>query len=703
MVFFQAMLLLGYSYAHVMSRFLSLRAQAVAHIALLGLFAFVLPIGLPDSPNPPSEGLQQWWQIGLMIGMVGGPFFVLAASAPLFQHWFSSSDHPDAENPYFLYAISNAGSMLALLSYPFVIEPLLSIPFQSLLWSLGFLVLIALTFGCAMAIWNGKKIAAPFVDVKESDSGALWKMRAAWVGLAFVPSSLMLGLTTYISTDLASIPLLWLIPLAIYLMTFIIAFAPSEPRKPVLLRYVTIYTLIALTLVLAHDSYIVLSVFFIVVHAIGFAVCAQLCHSQLAYLKPTPARLTEFYLLISLGGVMGGAFNALLAPLIFTTPIEYPIVLAAVGFILWAMSDKRSKVSLAFNITNDKTRWIKLLILDGMMLGAGVLVALFAMNSSEPYLIILCAIAVMLILILLAHENMPVFALYCAFLLVSFQFYSSWSKDLTLLETRRNYFGVMRVYDYSGNARSLVHGTTTHGMQYTDAKRRTTPTTYYSPVGPAADIFYHLDGMKRTSEVQQIAALGLGLGSINCYMAPSRRFHFYEIDKDMAEIAQDTKYFSYLSDCTKDYKIILGDARLKIAEAPDASYDLIFIDTFSSDSVPIHIITKEAFEIYLRKLKPNGIIAVHISNRYFDLRSPLAANVKELGLRAIYKTHTPAKRKGSFDAGTAYVIIGREDIDLVEFVEKSSWGQLVAPRIMQPWTDDYANIFPAFNFMREKD
>jgi hypothetical protein len=699
MVFFQAMLLLGYSYAHLTARFLSLRVQASLHIALLALFFFVLPIALPEGYTPPGEGNQQWWQITAMALMVGGPFFVLAASAPLFQHWFSATEHPDAQNPYFLYAVSNAGSMLALLSYPFVIEPMLSIPEQSIGWTFGYLALIALTFLCATLIWNGKKPALPFVDVRERDQGRDWKIRAAWVGLAFIPSSLMLGITTYIVTDIASIPLLWLIPLAIYLMTFIVAFAPADPKKPYLLRHIATYTLIAVILLLAHDSYKNVSLVFIIVHVIAFAIFAQLCHSQLAHLKPSPARLTEYYLLISLGGVLGGSFNALAAPILFNSTLEYPLVLAAVAFVIWMLSDKTENASLQFNTINDKSRRIKLLILDGMMLGVGIAVALLAMQTTQAHLLMLFASAAMLILILLSLKNLPVFALYCTFLLLSFQHYSSWSQNFTLLEKHRNYFGTLRVFDYGERGGiSIVHGTTTHGIQYTDEKRRLTPTTYYSPIGPAGDIFFHLNKNKNPNG-QKVAALGLGVGSINCYGWPKRSFDFYEIDADIVKIAQNPKYFTYLSDCTKDHRIILGDARLKIAQAENAYYDLIFIDTFSSDSIPVHIITKEAIQTYLKKLRPGGLIAIHISNRYFDLRIPIDAAVKDLGLRAAFKTHTPFKRIGTFDSHTAYILIGRSDLDLAHFMEMETWVPLTAPREVRPWTDDYANIFPAFYFM----
>lgn len=700
MVFFQVMLLAGYAYAHFSAKFLSLKLQACLHLALLALFIFVLPITLPPNLLAPSDDGQAWWQLSLMASMIGGPFFVIAASAPLFQHWFSASGHKDAENPYFLYAVSNTGSLLALLSYPFVIEPLLTLSEQSYAWLSGYLVLIIFAALCALKIYNGQKPIAPLPDARGHDESSIWKMRAAWLILAFIPSSLMLGLTSYIATDLASLPLLWILPLTLYLLTFIIAFSRTPWIDLAPLREITAYALCAVVIAFIITSFKAPPFYVILIQVVGFILSAQLCHSQLAALKPSPSRLTEFYLVISAGGVLGGVFNALIAPAVFSTPIEYALTLSLVGFVIWAGHAKIPHITLNFNTVDDKAKRRKLIALDALMLGIGVATCALAIWTRNPMLQMLGCIGTACFIFMLV-QNRPVFAIYCAITLLLFQSTTMWQKDKTTLETRRNYFGVMRVYDF-GYAHTLQHGTTLHGAQYQEPSLKLAPTTYYSPISPAADIFYYFDEKSGRDKPQRFATLGLGVGSVNCFMAESRTYDFYEIDKDVIEIASNPEYFSYLTDCDQGHNIILGDARLMISKAPDAYYDMIFVDTFGSDAIPIHIVTKEAFETYLKKLKPGGIIAVNVTNRYFDLRVPIDAIVRELGLSAAYKfkiLQAGVNTINPLDSSAAFIVIGRDPVDIAHFMELEQWEPLRTKRKMSPWTDDYANILPALMFL----
>lgn len=690
MVFFQAMLLAGYGYAHLIARYLPLSIQIGIHLAILGACAFFLPIALPPDVAPPVDG-QALWQLGLMLTIIGGPFFVLAASAPLFQHWFASSGHPDAENPYFLYAVSNAGSMAALLGYPFLIEPFLKLSHQSGLWLGLYILLLACVAVCGLLVFRGRKPA----PIGEAATGILkptWKDRAIWIGLAFIPSSLLLGVTTHITTDIATAPFLWIIPLTLYLLTFIIAFSRREVVSLPMLRDLAGYGLCLILLTYVYISFRSSPLYFSLFHLIGFMTCAQLCHSQLAALKPRAAYLTEFFLLISLGGVIGGIFNALIAPQIFVSPYEYPLVLFLTGLVIWGFSREK---------TPNAPKKRKTMLMDPqaiflMAIGA-LCVAMIAKDQTVQ--IIGCVVMLFMMFVCVPHRG--AFALLLAITLFVFEDVKMWAKHREVLATERDYFGIMTVYK-NGDTHSLEHGTTMHGAQYMD-ERRMTPTTYYSPKGPAADLFHHLDA--RSGTPVQIAGLGLGVGSIACYSAPNRFFDFYEISKAVVDIAQNADYFTYLRDCGSPYRIILGDARLKIQESPNAYYDLIFIDTFSSDNIPVHVMTEEAIWTYLSKLKQGGIIAFHISNRYMDLRYPLSAIAENMGLLAAFRFHiaSPENRTAPRDSNSLYVIMSRTPEDMAYFTKEKGWLLLPAKDGFRPWRDDYANVPGAMQIFHNYD
>ncbi len=694
MVFFQAMLLAGYAYAHFVARFVPLKAQAFIHIALLCLFTLVLPLALPADAIPPENDGQALWQLGVMLTCVGGPFFVLAASAPLFQHWFSASGHKDAENPYFLYALSNAGSMISLLSYPLIIEPLIGVHDQTILWSAGYMLLIAFTAVCAWMVRGGAKPAPATIETQEQGR-VRWLSRLAWVGLAFIPSSLMLGVTTLITTDLASVPFLWVLPLAIYLGTFIIAFS-KKPLVPVIFsRELCAYAVVATILITLLSGSIVMTMTIIIVHLVTFTLGALLCHSELARIKPAASRLTEFYLLISLGGVLGGIFNALIAPKIFLVPLEYRITLAMLGFVIWAGIAKIPYISLTFNSLDDKSKYRKNLIIDIAIIAAMFGLYAFVLTSDDARLKIGGAIVIFVSLILLV-QNRFVFAITAAVALCAFQ-PAFWSSNQKLLSLDRNYFGVLKVYEKAG-AHQFFHGTTLHGAQWQSKEWKLFPVSYYSPNGPASNVF---EEMSKRPGKQNIGVIGLGVGSVVCYKKPGRHFDFYEIDEDVVRYAEDPRYFSYLKDCG-NYDVILGDGRMKISEKPDATYDMLFLDAFSSDNIPVHVMTLEAFKIYVTKLKPGGIITMNISNRFFDLRPALAGIAKELGLTFYYKQHLPKSVRGEASelyVQSTFVVMAKNSEDLTPFIEKYEWKPYVKDNL-PIWTDDYANILGSLNALK---
>lgn len=695
MVFFQAALLAGYGYAHLLAKLLSLRGQAIIHLLLLLFFTSVLPLTIPKDTIPPEQSGQAFWQLSAMLLCVGGPFFVLAASAPLFQHWFASSNHKDAGNPYFLYAISNAGSMAALLGYPLLAEPFLTVFQQTSGWLFGYILLIALTVACGWLVRNGIK-PAPQPVSPHDDAGTIGiRKRLAWIVLALIPSSLMLGVTTLITTDLASAPFLWIVPLTIYLTTFIIAFARKPLMGTTLTRELTVYVLCLTVLMLMINDFVALKIPMVFVHLLTFFLGAMLCHGELAKTRPAPSHLTEYFMLISFGGMLGGVFNALLAPVIFKTPLEYPLTLAALAFIIWAGS-AQSTLAHTPGDHGRAARKKNLLLSAGYTI-IGLTLCLVTYWTSIKLLQVIGIVSVFLFLMIAANKK-AAFAITTFTALVLFHT-SLWSTEKALVAFDRNYFGVIRIYEQQ-DLSFFYHGTTLHGAQSKEEKWKKIPVTYYSPDSPASDTFKLVD---KHGGKQRIAGLGLGVGSIACYTAPNRSYDFYEIDPDVAKIAEDPAYFTYLSDCGSDYKILLGDARLKIGEAEDASYDMIFVDTFSSDNIPVHIMTKEAFQTYLDKLSPQGIIVINISNRYLDLRSPLDAITTEFGLTMYYKQHDPEQKKDDISeayAKSSYVAIARDPETLAPLINDHEWKSFSPKKTTRIWTDDYANILSSLIFLQ---
>ncbi len=688
MVFFQAMLLAGYAYAHFVARYLPLRAQAFLHIALLLLFTAVLPLALPPDAAPPESSGQAWWQLSVMLTCVGGPFFVLAASAPLFQHWFAASGHEDSENPYFLYAVSNTGSLLSLLGYPVLIEPLLGVKLQTQSWFAGYILLIVLTAACAWLVRNGRKPLPPS-DI-ENVTHVTWTNRFVWIALSFVPSSLMLGVTTLITTDMTSAPFLWVLPLALYLGTFIIAFSRNPVISLSVTRMLAPYLIVFTILSLMITSFVTIQISLAFINLLTFFFCALLCHGELAESKPAPSHLTEFFLLISVGGVLGGIFNALVAPLVFAEPIEYSLTLATIGFIVWIGLAKQPVVTNAFNDLHDKMRPVRTVSLDLIVIAMALGLFLFVLFSDNGAVQVL-GVAGTFFFLLLMVPNRFIFAVTACAALLMFQ-PSVWNTNKKLLALDRNYFGSMKVYTID-NMNFFFHGTTLHGAQFRTPQYMYHPVTYYSPEGPASNVFSVLDKKKGP---QKIGVIGLGVGSVACYPAKGRHFDFYEIDKDVVKIAENRDYFSYLSDCGSPYNVILGDARLKMEEQPDGLYDMIFLDAFSSDNIPTHLLTREAMALYIRLLKPHGILAMNISNRFIDLRLPLDATFKEMGMPFYYKFGRPNKIKGDVSelyTASIFAVAAREDKDVAAFIEDYGWGPLQTQTGARPWTDDYANIF----------
>ncbi|MFN0088137.1 MAG: spermidine synthase, partial [Blastocatellia bacterium] len=611
MLFFQAMLLGGYAYAHFTTKWLGPKRQLALHLALLSGAALVFPVAISESALKSLDNGAQpvAWLLGQLLMTVGLPFFMLSTGGPLLQQWFSRTDHPTAKDPYFLYGASNLGSLAALLGYPLLIEPALRLRRQSLVWAGGYLVLIAAIGGCAAIRWRfaGRERAGEGGEHAEAAEALTAGRRLRWVALAFAPSSLMLGVTTFLSTDISPIPLLWVVPLALYLVTFILAFAK---RQWLSMRWTSgilpIFALLMCYPIMLEIHRPVWSM--APLHLLLFFLIAMTCHRQLAEDRPHTRYLTEFYLWLSVGGVLGGIFNSLIAPNLFRSVIEYPI---AIVIALMLRPNPRKAASAMRDRALD------------LALPAGLALSLMAMVRFLPKLgvnegrVTLLAIGLSLAIGILSIKRPVRFALYIGAIL--------WACGPLLggygntLHIERNFFGVLRVSeDRSGLFRQIYHGNTLHGRQYLDAARQCEPLSYYHREGPLGQVFAAFGD---TPASPNVAVIGLGTGATACYAGPEQHWTFYEIDPAVVRIAKDPAWFTYLSKCAANpVETVLGDARLQLRHAPEKHYGLIVLDAFSSDAIPTHLLTREAFDLYLSKLADGGRIALHASNQYLDLR-----------------------------------------------------------------------------------
>jgi hypothetical protein len=662
MCFFQAMLLGGYLYAHLLATRFERRAQALIHGAVLLAAAAFLPLDLTQA-TPPPDSIPVLWLIGRLAISVGPPFLAISATAPLLQRWFSRTDHPAAADPYFLYAASNAGSLIALLSYPLLVEPNLSLPAQSGAWSLG-LALVAAGIGIC---WLGyRDRPGDGSVVATSATSPEWADRLRWVAFAFVPSALLLAVTAHITTDLASAPLFWVIPLALYLLTFIFAFASRPPLPHALMLRLQPFLIIPLVVV----SALLHSIWLLGLHLALFFVTAMVCHGELARRRPPAANLTEFYLYISLGGVLGGIFDALIAPVIFPDIWEYPLLLA-----LSCLARPAPGAGGA------GTRWADFYL--PVVLLAGLAALIFTGNL--PAWALVAGLTLGAVALLQFSERPWRFALGVTACLVAEQVAAS---DNTLA-TARSFFGVNRVrLVEDGTLRVFQHGTTVHGAEYVDPGRETVPLGYYNPAGPFGRFFAALAGRP----VKNVGIVGLGAGDLACYAKPGQSWTFHEIDPLVERIARDPRYFHFLERCGNGPKVVLGDARLTLHDVPDGHYDVLVIDAFSSDSIPLHLLTREALALYRSKLASDGALLVHISNRYLDLAPVLAALAEDAGMPARHLIVLAPPPESAARLSAEVVALGQPVHSLDFLLGSEGWQQMTATPRAALWTDARSDI-----------
>ena len=698
MVFFQAALLAGYAYAHFSTQLLDVRTQSILHLILLVSAFVVLPIVIATGWSPPTETTPVAWLLALLAVSIGLPFFALSATAPLLQKWFAHTSHPDASNPYFLYAASNFGSILALLAYPVLLEPFLGLMDQSKTWTLAYGGLVVLMAACAFLLRrhfvadtsHERNIAAT-----ELKSNVDWKLRVQWMILAFVPSSLLLGVTTHITTDVASVPLLWVIPLALYLLTFVIVFSkrPAIPHKWTVLVHAYLVMIFVISLYVPGLSIGVS----LLLHLGMFFVTAMLCHGELAKRRPVTSHLTEFYLWMSVGGVLGGGFNALLAPLIFNSTLEYPIAIVLGCALRPILAGGRGG------------RWAMDIILP-MVVGA-VLLAIFVLAPDvdsewvSAHLMVSVIVGVSIAMVVFSFSPRPLrFALGITVLLFAMNNLTTSARPTLVSE--RNFFGVHTTkLDESGQFVVFKHGTTIHGAQSVDPEKWRDPLTYFINEGPAGQVFA---GLHSEPQALSIGIIGLGVGTMACYRRPIDDLTYYEIDASILSVAQDSRYFHYLDECAPDSQTVLGDARLSLAREPDKRFDLLIMDAFSSDSVPVHLITREAIDLYFRKLDNDGLLLIHISNRYVDLEPVLADLSQDAQLTGRIQIFSPAKIDptaeieiieaatreylSKFQYPSVWVLLAENEEALGKIATDQRWRPLETKPGVSLWTDDYSNI-----------
>jgi hypothetical protein len=693
MSFFQAMLLIGYGYAHLLRKYLPLRQGIVVHLFLMAIGLYLLrfdPAALVDG----SKGeLGTLALLAVLAKTVGFPFAVMSANAPLTQSWFSRSSHKDADDPYFLYAASNLGSMFALLAYPFIIEPLIGLHTQTNLWTAGFLVLTLALAACGAILLSGQAMT-PAQSISADDSETIiWSRRLTWLLYAFVPSALLSAWTNHITTDVASAPFLWLPPLALYLGSFVLMF---RAKPLVSISVLRVLLLIALPVAYAVNYGAANENFAIVLGSGAVAFMASTCilHRKMFEDRPGPAKLTDFYFIMSLGGVLGGAFVSLLAPVLFSDVTEYPLLLLASLMLAATTFDRESIEKLKTNATFIFGLFVAAYFFRSVI-GQFMFGNVQSWNSSALFAFwVVCFFSTAI-----TNQRFPSYIALVGLLaeLVMVQF--------TVFGSFRNFYGVLSVLKKEDRI-MMMHGTTVHGGAFIEDldlpdNQKPRPLTYYTPQG----------GMAKSITVKQSAlalkgvngtygVVGLGSGSLACYGTPGESWKFYEINANVTRVAQDPKYFPFMKRCAGDAPVIMGDARLTLQREAVKSFDVLIIDAFSSDSIPVHLLTTEAMEVYMRLMKDDGVMAFHISNRHLDLESVVAANVAAINsegqeLYARGYIHRTSSALDSPGAAPSHVVLLSKSRAALDANATDNVTYELPKTDVSPWTDDYSNIISA--------
>ena len=641
MLFFQVVLFGGYAYAHLTTRFVPVLPQSIGHLVLLAAALLLLPI-TPDDAWKPSGSTDPTWQIVLLLtACIGLPYFILSSTGPLLQAWF----HRVCPNrsPYPLYALSNLGSLIALVSYPFLFDPNFGADRQTVIWSWAFGAFVAFCGVCAWRAWKRDSVAGIAIGQAEHDNEGTrptWKNGILWFALAMIPSVMLLSVTNQICTDVAVVPFLWVLPLTLYLLSFILCFHSQRwcPRSWWSIAWAV--AVIVTVPVMYKGQAVVNAVPVraqIAVYCALLFCCAMLCHGELVRLKPHPAHLTSFYLTLAAGGAAGGLFVGVIAPAVFPTYVELSLdVVGCTMLILIVFYRDRS-----WTLYRGRPRWAWACLLLGLLVLICFLVDLFQRSV------------------------------------------------LTVAEIHRSFYGVTRVkmelVDPAENeyAFQLIHGRTLHGEQFASEGRRFLPTTYYGEQSGVGLVLRN----HHYGESKRVGVVGLGIGTLSAYGNPGDYYRFYEINPDVIDLAE--RFFEYLRNCQAEWEIVEGDARISLENEPQQRFDVLVLDAFSSDAVPIHLLTREAFEIYLRHLEPDGVLAAHASNVHLDLRRVLAGHAETFGLEVV-SVLSPEDRD-HVTSKALWVLLSRE-LGVLE-LEAIQEGKLQRERRCVFWTDQRNSQF----------
>jgi hypothetical protein len=674
--FYQSVLLLSYVYVHLTTVRLPVKGQVVLHIILTLIALAFLPVDVPDRLTAAEQEMPYLTLLYVLALEIGPVFFIVASTSPLLQRWYNLAQKSELDNPYRLYAVSNAGSLLGLLSYPFLFEPAFSIAGQNIAWSLFFVVLAASL--CFLGIRAIRQQAA---TAHREGAGTVARratinlgQRTRWFLLSAVPSALLLAVTLHLATDIAAAPFIWVLPLAVYLVTFVFTFADRQVLRPSWMLELHTWCLMALAIYFfIEDAW-----WLFALHLAGLFSTCMVCHGRLAAEAPDPDHLTEFYFWLALGGASGGFVAAVMAPNLFVTVAEYPLLLVAAVFL------RPSDSSV------ERHPWLKssaiLLGFLGLVLAPLLLDAVDIKTSGTVFGMIYLG-AVALVLLSLQRHTLR-FGLAVSALFVAFVAQGELNDDRNF----RSFHGVYKVSNSPDNKlRLLFSGTTIHGAQALTTALSKEPLTYYNRAGPMGQVARALDAATPDAD---IAAIGLGAGAITCLLPSSMNLTFIEIDTRIIEIATDPDLFTYLENCGSNTQITTGDGRLVISQAPEASYDAIILDAFSSDSIPVHLLTREALNTYLSKLKADGLLVLHLSNRFIDLVPVVGALARDRALAGLLQDYYPdslAKSQGGF--ASTWVVLARTKKSLEPLENSGNWERLESGHANTTWSDDHADVF----------
>ena len=689
MVFFQSLLLAGYVYAHLLMRISNRLILLAVHLALLVIAFLTLPLTIAAGFGEPPTSGYALWLLGLFVASIGLPFFALAGNNPLLQAWFVRTGHPDGADPYFLYASSNVGSFLALLSYPFVFEPIFTLRTQNLIWTSGYGVLIVLIAACGVLLWRSPAAMLTRGAAADNDAPApALSTRVRWVFLAAVPSGLLIAVTAHISTDVAAAPLLWVLPLSLYLLTWVLVFQsrPWLPHKWVLWAQPVAIAGVIVLLAVGGEQNLLLT---LGGHQVCFFVIAMACHGELARTRPNATYLTGFYVALSFGGMIGGLLAGLIAPNVFSWVAEYPILIVLATLCRPSGHERWPRVS--------RFLWLLAVVIALVLIVPSQMKGEAFEWLEDHRVYVAGGVAVVGMLLALAFDTARLkLAAVAALALVLVRIYPA---DDGRVDTVRSFFGVHKIVTTaSGRYHVLMHGTTIHGAQkFANADG--------TPVGgrPEPISYYHKDGgigqaisaiRARKGAPLKAAVIGVGSGTLACAAGPGETWKFFEIDQTMVDTARDPKYFSYIRSCQPDFRPVIGDARLTFAREPDGVYDLIIVDAYSSDAIPIHLATQEAMRIYKDKLGPQGAVLMHVSNRHLELASVVVGIANANGLKS-WVYDEDSGRDDEYIFATNVVVSARAEADVGALASSDKWEETEARANQRVWTDDYCNVLGA--------